>query len=40
MKNIIEKNFEMIDSESWKVYLIAILLISIPTMIHVILGKY
>ncbi len=40
MKNILEKNFEMIDSESWKAYLIAILLISIPTIIHILLNKY
>lgn len=30
------KNFETIDSESWKAYLIAVLLISIPTILHTI----
>lgn len=28
------RNFEMIDSESWRAYLIAVLLISIPLIIH------
>lgn len=34
-----EEFCEMADSESWKVYLLATLLISLPTMIHTIFAK-
>lgn len=38
--NYEEKFCDMIDSEGWKAYLIAALLIALPTIIHIIFGKY
>lgn len=35
--DLTEKILEIIDSESWKAYLIAVLLIFIPLIIHMIL---
>jgi hypothetical protein len=34
--DLTERNFEMVDSESWKAYSIAILLISVPLIMHAV----